>query len=75
MIQYDPRPEYRAVLCSECGGEALVYHTSTPVGTLEGCEQQCEACGVDGKVVLLDDEGKCWLEFFSLQGRRRPPFI
>lgn len=63
MIQYDPHPEYRSVLCEECGDEALVYHSSTPVSTLEGRRQKCESCGTDGKVVLIDDEGRQWPEF------------
>ena len=62
-IQYDPCPEYRAVLCEECGGEALVYHHSDRISTLEGRRQRCEECGTEGKVVLLDDEGRGWLEF------------
>lgn len=62
-IQYDPFPEYRAVLCEECGDEALVYHSTTPVSSLEGRRQRCECCGTPGKVVLLDNEGHGWLEF------------
>ena len=62
-IRYDPFPEYRAVVCSECGEEALVYHSPTRISTLVGVEQECENCGTDGKVVLLDDEGREWLEF------------
>lgn len=62
-IIHDPFPEYRSVLCTECGDEALVYHASAPVRTIEGREQKCESCGTDGKVVLLDDEGREWLEF------------
>lgn len=56
MIRIDPYPEYRAILCAECGDEALVVHTSTPATTIEGLKQRCESCGTDGKVVLLDDE-------------------
>ncbi len=55
-IQYDPHPEYRAILCAECGDEALVVHSSTRASTLEGRRQACECCGTEGKVVLLDDE-------------------
>lgn len=55
-IQHDPHPEYRAILCAECGDEALVVHRSTPASSVEGRRQFCECCGTDGKVVLLDDE-------------------
>ncbi len=56
MILHDPYPEYRAILCAECGDEALVVHSSTPASSVEGRRQRCEYCGVEGKVVLLDDE-------------------
>jgi hypothetical protein len=56
VIQYDPHPEYRAILCAECGDEAFVVHSSTPVSAVEGRMQSCECCGTAGKVVLLDDE-------------------
>lgn len=56
MIRHDPHPEYRAILCAECGDEALVVHSSTPASAVEGRRQECECCGVEGKVVLLDDE-------------------
>lgn len=56
MIQADPFPEYRAILCAECGEEALVIHSSTPASSVEGRRQRCECCGTEGKVVLLDDE-------------------
>ncbi len=56
MILFDPHPEYRAILCAECGDEAFVVHSSTHVSAVEGRRQRCESCGTDGKVVLLDDE-------------------
>lgn len=56
MSRIDPYPEYRAILCAECGDEALVVHSSTPASSVEGRRQLCECCGTDGKVVLLDDE-------------------
>lgn len=67
-IQYDPHPEYRAVFCAECGDEALVVHSSTPATSIEGKRQRCEVCGVEGKVVLLDDEDPslCKLEFRAI---------
>lgn len=62
-IRHDPFPEYRSVICAECGEDALVYHSSARIGTIAGLMQECEYCGTDGKVVLLDDEGREWLEF------------
>lgn len=56
MSTRDPYPEYRAILCAECGDEAFVVHSSTPATTLEGRRQRCECCGTEGKVVMLDDE-------------------
>ena len=56
MIQYDPHPEYRAILCEECGDEAFCVHSSTPAHTVECRRQRCESCGTEGKAVLLDDE-------------------
>lgn len=66
-VRRDPFPEYRAVFCEECGDEALVYHHSFPVADMAGMKQKCECCGTDGKVVLLDDEGREWLEFRAEQ--------
>jgi hypothetical protein len=68
MIQHDPFPEYRAILCAECGDEALVVHSSTPASSVEGRRQRCECCGIEGKVVLIDDENVSLskLEFRSL---------
>lgn len=56
MILFDPHPEYRAILCAECGDEAFVVHSHTPVSAVEGRKQRCESCGTHGNVVLLDDE-------------------
>jgi hypothetical protein len=56
MIRCDPYPEYRAILCVECGDEALVVHNSTPASSVVGRRQRCECCGAEGKVILLDDE-------------------
>ena len=56
MILFDPHPEYRAILCAECGDEAFVVHSRTHVSVIEGRQQRCESCGTEGKVVLLDDE-------------------
>jgi hypothetical protein len=56
VIHHDPCPEYRAILCAECGDEALVVHSSTPASSVDGRRQRCESCGTEGKVVLLDDE-------------------